>query len=74
MAQKYRSSSNDRRINVILKPREYMMFEAERIGMIRGESEHVREIITERYKAMNETTQRQLLDDYMKYVKNNKGG
>ena len=69
---KYNSSSLERCVMIYLKPREYMLFEAERRNLIRGKSEHGKELLIAYYKGMSDATQRQLLDDYLKYVKGNK--
>lgn len=64
MATKYHSSSNDRKTQIFQRPREYMMFEAERDMMLRGESEHGKEIISAHYRAMTPTHQQQLITHY----------
>lgn len=70
---KYISTALDRQVISYLKPREFMMFQAEREMLIRGESEHLREIIQAHFRDMTPVHQRQLLDYYQeKLIKKNK--
>ncbi len=61
---KYISTSLERRIQTYLKPRVYMMFQAERGAKLRGESEHAAKIVDKYYEGLPESHQRALVDQY----------
>jgi hypothetical protein len=65
----YKNSTLERRVQAYLKPREYMMFMAEKDCLIRNESEHAQFIINKYYSSLPDSQQRHLLDIYDKKVK-----
>ena len=69
--KKYTSSSEQRRAAIVLKPRVFMMFEAERMNKLRGTSEHGSEIITAYFNAKSEQEQKSLLESYDYHVRKN---
>lgn len=73
MAEKrYSSSSIQRKVEAYLKPRTYMMFIAEKNYLIRGESEHMNNIVNKYYDGLPANHQQQLVEGYILLEKQGK--
>ena len=68
---KYKSSSIERSVQGYLKHRVYMMFMADKMNMLRGNSEHLNCVLTKYYESLTLVHQQNLLDDY-KFHENKK--
>jgi hypothetical protein len=69
---KYISSSCERRISTILKPRYHRLFIADMNNMLRGKGEHMNSILEKYYDSLTPIHQKQLLEDYDYWIKKNK--
>ncbi len=70
---KYYSSSNERRLQVYLKPRAFMIIDAERRRFVlRGESEHMQVIIDSHIAGIPKEEQDKLIEEYYEFTNKNK--
>ncbi len=70
---KYTSSSRERNLQTILKPRNYIIFEEDRkSNFMRGQSEHLRSIVDKYISEMPEEKQKKLIDEYYYRVNKSK--
>ena len=70
---KYVSSSKERVMQTVLKPRSYIIIQQDRHNhFMRGESEHLRIIIDDYISKMPEEKQKKLIDEYYYRVNKSK--